>query len=261
MISKSESITSWAGKILLFLIYLFLTSCASKPPSEKINGVSFVASRNEVKPEDFQPVLKVNANAIAVMPFAFMQSLEHAEIRFNSERQWWGEREEGVKKTIRMAHQENLRVMLKPQIWLRGAFTGHLEMQTEADWNKLEEQYREFILFYAKLAEDENVDLFCIGTELNSFVQARPTFWSELIAEVREIYDGKLTYAENWDKIEEVHFWNKLDYIGADAYFPLSDEAAPTVEDLSRGWKPVKRSLKKLSAKVDRLGFVYRIRL
>lgn len=252
MIFKAENNFSLTGRILLLSICLFLISCHAKPPSEKINGISFVASRNEVKPEDLQPVLNVNANAIAVMPFAFMHGLDQPEISFNSERQWWGEREEGVKKTIAMAHEENLSVMLKPQIWIRGAFTGDLKMKSETGWKKLEEQYQNYILFYAKLAESENVDLFCIGTELNSFVQARPEFWNELISKVKEIYNGKLTYAENWDKVEEVHFWKELDYIGADAYFPLSDEAAPTVAQLSRGWRPIKKNLKRLAEKEDK---------
>ena len=29
-----------------------------------------------------------------------------------------------------------------------------------------------------------------------------------------------------------VTFWDELDFIGIDAYFPLSDKKSPTIEDL-----------------------------
>jgi len=51
--------------------------------------------------------------------------------------------------------------------------------------------------------------------------------WIELIQEVREIYKGKLTYAANYDNYQEVDFWEHLDFIGINAYFPLRE---PTEE-------------------------------
>jgi hypothetical protein len=234
--------------ISLFLI--FFTSCEAQAPVKKINGLSLVASREEITNDNFQAILHANANAVAVMPFGFMESLESPELRFNVDRQWWGERVEGAGKTIQLAKQNGLSVMLKPQIWIRrGDFTGHLKMNSEEDWKKFGENYKEFILLYAALAEKEKAEILCIGTELNSFVEARPQFWIELIAEVKKVYKGQLTYAENWDKIENVHFWNNLDYIGVDAYFPLNEAASPNLEEIRTGWRPVKKQLKKLSQK------------
>lgn len=232
---------------LCFFLVLF-PSCEAQAPVKKINGLSLVASRQEISNDHFQAVLNVNANAVAVMPFGFMESLESPDLKFNVDRQWWGERVEGAGKTIQLAKQNGLSVMLKPQIWIRrGDFTGHLKMNSEEDWKKFGENYKDFILLYAALAEKEKAEIFCIGTELNSFVEARPEFWNDLIAEVRKVYKGQLTYAENWDKIENVHFWEDLDYIGVDAYFPLNEGASPDLEEIKKGWKPVKTQLKKLS--------------
>jgi len=182
------------------------------------------------------------------MPFGFMESLNSPKLYFNLERQWWGEREEGIKESIELMRKDRLEVMLKPQIWVRnGEFTGDVKMNSEAEWLSFEEQYEEFILLYAKIAESEKVEILCIGTELHEFVNARSDFWNKLIADLRNVYSGKLTYAENWDKMDKVEFWEALDYVGVDAYFPLNVERSPKIEDLRKGWRPYKNSLKIIS--------------
>ncbi len=230
-----------AIRILFFLLLLFsLSSCSSQETESisKINGVSFVASREVIDSTHINPVVGVNANWAAVMPFAFMQTLDATELIFNIERQWWGEREEGVRKTIQLMHDKGIMVMVKPQIWIRrGEFTGHIAMNNEEDWILFEENYRKFILLFAKIAQETGAAMFCVGTELNTFVSTRPDFWNQLINEIKTIYKGKLTYAENWDAKTRVSFWDQLDYIGIDAYYPVSDSKTPTVEEARLGWQ------------------------
>ncbi|MGB5369276.1 MAG: glycoside hydrolase, partial [Flavobacteriaceae bacterium] len=60
-------------------------------------------------------------------------------------------------------------------------------------------------------------------------------------------YKGKLTYAANWDEFQRTSFWDDLDYIGIDAYFPLSDEKLPSVEQLRVGWQRWKPSIAALA--------------
>ena len=81
--------------------------------------------------------------------------------------------------------------------------------------------------------------MLCIGTETREFVNERPKFWKKLIRAVREEFSGQLTYAANWDDYDQVPFWKHLDYIGVDAYFPISKDKDATVEDLKSGWKPI----------------------
>lgn len=47
--------------------------------------------------------------------------------------------------------------------------------------------------------------------------------WDSLITETRENYSGLISYAANFDNYKEVAFWDKLDFIGINAYFPLRD--------------------------------------
>ncbi len=255
-------------RFLLFLSFCAISiSCAQKPKDiskeisevtsvkneTKINGLSFVASPLVLEQKYIEPVLNINANYTAIMPFGFIQNLEHPKIIYNSERQWFGESMEGARQYVKELHKNNIKVMLKPQLWIwRGEYTGFLKMKNEEDWKELEDSYRSFIVDFAKLAEDEHVDMYCIGTELENFIKERPQFWFSLIKEIKKIYNGKLTYAANWDEYKRVPFWKELDYIGVDAYFPISENKTPTFEESKQGWEKWKTEMKEISEKENR---------
>jgi Glycoside Hydrolase Family 113 len=231
----------------LLIIFLFLTAQSCFGQIKKINGLSFVASRDAINDIHVNPVIDVNANFAAIMPFGFIKNLSHPEIVFNTDRQWFGETKEGVKQYAKTFQKKGIKIMLKPQIWVwRGEYTGFIEMTTEDNWNMLETSYSKFILEFAELAQEINAEIFCIGTELEKFIENRPKYWKNLIVEIKKIYKGKLTYAANWDEFKRTPFWNELDYMGIDAYFPISDGKTPTIEDCKQGWKPHKEAIKKL---------------
>ncbi len=229
------------------MLLLLQISCSSQFVS-KINGVSFVASREEASQEHVKAVLDVYADYAAVMPFGFIRDLNSPEIIFDTDRQWYGETSQGAKQYIALLRQNKLKVMVKPQIWIwRGEFTGGLKMQTEENWKALEASYEDFILTYARLAQETKAELLCIGTELEQFVSNRPDYWKELIGKIRKVYKGKLTYAANWDEYKRTPFWEHLDFVGIDAYFPLSESKTPSVEELKEGWQNWKIKMKEVS--------------
>ncbi|MDX1544619.1 MAG: glycoside hydrolase [Christiangramia sp.] len=238
-------------KLFIYIVGAFVCSCQADIPfnAKKLNGLSLVASRDSLTKDHIEKILDINSNAVALMPFAFIRDTSEPELYFNLEKQWFGERVQGIEQAIKLLHEKNIKVMIKPHIWIRnGQFTGDLDFSSEADWKKFESSYREYILLYASIAAEHNVELFCIGTELFNFVNERPEFWKDLIAELRMIYNGKLVYAENWDKVDKTDIWEDLDYIGADAYFPLSEKISPNQEEIQEGWKQHKEMLKDLSS-------------
>jgi hypothetical protein len=141
---------------------------------------------------------------------------------------------------IKKAHQLGLKVMLKPHLDLINTqgnlWRGDIGFQKEADWQEWFKEYLKFILHYAKIACDTDVDIFCIGTELG-FASQKSQYWQEkIIPEVRSIYQGKLIYAANWDEYSKVKFWQDLDFIGIDAYFPLVESNSPDYAELKNSW-------------------------
>ena len=218
----------------------------------KINGVSFVASNRVIQQKFIDPVMKVNANWVTLMPFAFVKTINDTQILFDDNRQWWGERKIGIEKSAELFKANNFKIMLKPQIWIPNGFTGNIKMDSEKDWLIFEKNYEKFILDYAKIAASTNCEILCIGTELNDFVTNRTSFWNQLIKKIRNVYSGKITYAENWDTFEKVPFLSEIDFIGIDAYFPLTNEKTPTLKSLAKAWIPVKSRIEKLSKKFDK---------
>ena len=238
--------------ILFFILCLLQFSCISQS-QKKINGISLVSSREGVTQENVNSVVALNANQAAVMPFGFISDINSPKVIFNTQRQWYGETKKGVKQYIDILNKNGISIMLKPQIWVRGGtYTGTLEMKTEADWEILENSYKDFIISYAKLGAEANVDIFCIGTELEKFVSNRPEYWKDLITEIKKVYSGKLTYAANWDEYKRVPFWETLDFIGVDAYFPLSENKSPSKEELKKGWQKWKTEMKTLSTQKNK---------
>lgn len=236
---------------LFFFIAIVLFSChAQEKRISSIHGISFIASNKKITSEDILPVLNINANWVTLMPFGFMPSENEPSLRYNTDWQWWGETANGVRTTSEYFKDSKIKRMLKPQLWIKGGFfTGHMKMRTEKDWLALEKNYENFILFYAELAQTSDFELFCIGTELNYFVNERPKFWIELIHKIKKIYKGQITYAANWDSYQNPQFWSLLDFVGIDAYFPLTDEKTPSIEELLVAWTPIKKELENFSKK------------
>jgi hypothetical protein len=250
--------------VFCFCLFFVVAGCAQKKDSfkektiqqasiSKINGVSLVAAPDSLLQKNIAPLKEIRANYATVMPFGFIKSLNHPEVIYNQERQWFGETATGVRQYIKLLHKNEMNVMMKPQIWVwNGEFTGLVKMASEEDWLQLENSYQEFILGFAKVAEEESVEILCIGTELEKFIEHRPEYWRDLIAEVKKVYNGKLTYAANWDEYKRVPFWDALDYIGVDAYFPISDSKTPTIAETRAGWERWKEDLKMFSEKKNK---------
>ncbi len=171
--------------------------------------------------------------------------------RYNSTKIVSNERTPSDKSLLhaaKTAHKLGLTVMLKPHIDLieKGDGTywrADIGFNSTEDWEEWFKEYRKMIVHYAKLAEKMEADIFCVGTEL-SFTSQKKEEWLRIISEVREVFSGKLVYAANWDEFKNIEFWDKLDYVGIDAYFPLSYSPNPEVEDLKRGWEKWKLELR-----------------
>ncbi len=226
----------------LFGVTIYTKSSGGGIPEYKFRGVSWVAG-DSVTLDQLMQLKKYNVTWIAQTPFGWQRDYNKPEIRRSQgNRSYWGERDLGLIHTTKLAKQAGIKTLLKPHIWLinrdDGKWLGDIDMQSEEEWQQWFSNYSEFILHYACLAEEQNIEALCIGTELYLTAVKREQDWRKLIKEIRKVYSGQLTYAANWHKeYEEIKFWDELDFIGIQAYFPLSTKNNPGLKDLQEGWR------------------------
>ncbi len=234
-------------RLIVLIVLTFINIEYSYAQNQtKLSGITLVAPRDSFSNNPMIELKQINCQWIAVVPYSFTPANE-SRVYFGNNHQWWGETPRGSRQTIKLAKKEGIKVMLKPQLWMHNSWVGALDFESESEWLQWESDYKEYILTFAKIAEDEQVDLLCIGTEFKISVQKRTHFWIKLISEIREVYSGLITYCSNWDDFENIPIWNDVDVIGISAYFPLSDSATPSVEDLKKQWLPIKKRIRKLS--------------
>ncbi len=118
---------------------------------------------------------------------------------------------------IRAMRGLSLQVTVKPHVWVPERWAGAIEMASEADWDAWFAAYREALVHIARIAAEEKAERLAIGTELRH-ASALPG-WSALIAELRGIFPGRLTYfAHGPEEAERVAFWAALDAVGVTLY-------------------------------------------
>lgn len=218
----------------------------------KMTGISFESPPDEFPPETLEPIANVNAEWMAISPFGYSFN-GAAEVQYNSQWQWWGETVQGSGLIADYAIAQGTQVMMKPQVWINGGgWVGTYDLETEEEWLNWESTYQDFILEFAHMSADKNIPVFCVGTEYKIAAVERADFWVELIDSIRTFYDGDLVYASNWDNYQNIPFWDKLDYIGIDAYFPLVESATPEVDELLVAWEPLVDELEAFSQQYDK---------
>lgn len=157
---------------------------------------------------------------------------------------------------IELARELGLAVMLKPHVDLNNDpdhWRGQIgENFDEDDWAAWFASYRQAIYRYADLAQAQSVEQFSVGCELSATV-GRVAQWRETIAGVRDRFSGPLTYAANHSGEESsITWWDAVDFIGVDAYYPLTDHNDPTLAELEAAWEPISATLSSLAATWNR---------
>lgn len=214
--------------------------------SGPLKGVCLVAPRTAPDSNPLEPVKELGANYVAVIPYAFCRP-DQPEVKYHYSHQWWGETVKGVKQTIAYAREYELKVMLKPHLWVGGeGWPGKLSFESDKQWQQWRSSYQAYILRFARLAEKAGVELFTVGTECKALAREHPGYWRSLIEKVRKVYSGKVTYQANWDNVQHVAFWDQLDYISVSGYFPLAEKPNPSKGDLKEAWEKHCRMLKRV---------------
>jgi hypothetical protein len=194
--------------------------------------------------EDLQLLKNLGSTSVTIVPTWYVKSTSANQIKPDKKKT---PTDASLGKAISWAKEDGLKVILKPHVdVINETFRGEIQ---PADRTKWFESYENFIGHYAGLAANNGAELFAVGTELKS-ISGDTDPWKKVIELVRGKFGGQLTYAANWDEVDQVQFWDALDIIGVDAYYPLAGEGqVPTEDDLVTAWQTPISSLEATSTK------------
>jgi len=203
----------------------------------RLNGLNLTAyttegyAGNQVE-DQLQTLKDLGSTSVTIVPTWYMASSSANAIRPNPKKT---PSDTSLESVIAEAKQLGLRVILKPHVdVIDETFRGDIQPTDRTKWFS---SYEDFIGYYADFASRVGADLFSVGTELKS-VSGDTDPWRQIIEIVRGKYTGQLTYAANWDEVDQVQFWDSLDLIGVDAYYPLSSEGQqPSEDELVSAWQ------------------------
>jgi hypothetical protein len=185
-------------------------------------------------------MVRRGATWVALTPFGRLWSLTSTTIRLDFESSL-EESKRDVLAMIGQARQRGLKVVVIPHIFVErsglqgdesGSWRGDFDMKSRRLWAKYHASYRQFVLTWAKVAQQGGADALSIGAECTSWSGRFGGYWRSLIHDVRREFGGKLTYSANWyDEVYNVLFWDELDFIGINAFFDLAQHDNASTEE------------------------------
>jgi hypothetical protein len=197
-------------------------------------------------PSSFMSMQTLGVNTVALNVWNFTPTPQSTSIAPDYTQ--YSSTDAQVVAAINTLHSEGMTVLLKPMLDVSDGIWRGVINPSASNLSSWFSNYDAFIDHYATIAAANNVNLFSVGCELNG-VEKYTANWTNLISGVRGIYGAagdtseRLTYAANWTGNEAGHggftaisWWNQLDYIGIDAYFPLASVPDPSEAELLSSW-------------------------
>jgi len=210
------------------------------PPPEIVHGITVSthgigrewALDDRMEPA-FREIRSVGAGWVAIHPYAGIAA--DGTVRFEDFAP--DAPPAHVVRPIRLAHEFGLKILIKPHLAYWGSpfrWRGEIAFDEPEEWTRFFDGYGRWIVKLAAAARE--ADGFVVGTELDRTID-HESDWRRLIARVRGETQAPITYAANWTDFERVPFWDALDVIGIQAYFPLTAEGVTDEASIRAGWE------------------------
>ena len=227
------------------------TRVRGQPPKQRgaVLGLYYKEARFDYH-EQLRRVKAVGADWVTLLLTAFVPKVDSNVIDRSGRRTVPDAR---LRETIRYARELGLRVALLPIVLIR-------DVESDDDWRGtlrptdpggFWRKYDEFLCHYLDIAREGGVELVFVGSELCS-LETHHEAWRRVIQNARGRYPGWLSYSANWDHYDVPRFWPLLDQVGLTSYFELTEEEAPSDEQLVRAWRRVRSELGRLSKALGR---------
>lgn len=138
-----------------------------------------------------------------------------------------------IRYIVRKAKRYGFNVFLKPVVEVPGSWRGFLT-GTSMWFNGI---YLPFITHMARIAQQERINMFSIGSEYK-YAEHKTLQWYRVIARVRSVYSGPITYISNHDvRVSRFrHFYRTmLSFQTPSDHFSSSSSSCSLSKELSSG--------------------------
>lgn len=235
-------------KTTCFIMICFFScfkNVSAKPPFPLTGfGLSLHAGLSKTHIERYLDEIKALGSTTVLYKFSEFQHNQISSVIFPDPEQTIALNT--LREAIHMAHKRTLSVVLLPVVLLKtprsdAEWRGNLKPKNKKEWF---ENYQNFIEKYARLANETQVEIFSVGSELSS-QETEVDFWIETLKKIKTIYKGKLTYSFNWDHLSYTTAWTQLDVLGLSAYyeFNIPKNTKPTLSMLLTQWETTKKTI------------------
>lgn len=223
---------------ILSIIALFAEDYRPVAPknSDFQRGISYVPFDtdlllDEEEYKNIDQMLNIGATWVSIVPIWYQDNETSTEITSDYE---LAPSDKSILEFVHNLQEKDIKIMLKPMV---DAIDQTWRAKFEpTNWSVWFASYQNFIWHFADMAEEEEIELFCVGCEYTSSDQDLYDNWSVTIEGIRARYSGDIVYAADYPSYDKVCFWDLLDYVGIDSYFPLYEGENPSLADLIDGW-------------------------
>ena len=239
------------------LNYKYSAPTIDKKPLPYLRGFNFAHEGYQIfngygsklAAASLQATQSLGANTSALVPYSYMRN-HQAPSPIPIVDHPGSETDESVIHSIYHAKVLGMHTMLKPQLWLGHSWTGFIEMKSPLEWKQFFDHYLKWIRHYALLAEIYEVDVFSVGVEFVQATLQNESAWKNIFEKIRPLYSGQITYCANWgDEFEKLNFWESLDFIGLNCYYPIGNGEAENQKTLTQNFAAVTRKIEGIARK------------
>ncbi|MCZ6834222.1 MAG: hypothetical protein O7G85_00465 [Planctomycetota bacterium] len=186
-------------------------------------------------------IAALGANSLTIVTPMFQKYVDSSEIKYLDHK---CPTEQQLKAIFSRAKSHGLMTTIQPIVLIekpgKKDWRGVIEPK---DWETWWASYHELIDRFLRVAIESDVDMFVMGSELNT-TEENLDQWQEIVDKIRSNFDGQITYSANWDRYDKTQIWTKVDVISISSYFELerNNPGAPK-KDLVFAWGPIRRKL------------------
>lgn len=182
----------------------------------------------------------------AILITTYQSSPSTSQLRLNDART---PGRNSVARALSEAHRQGMEVTLKLHVDIDdGTWRAEIDPENPGAWFAA---YEAFVFAWAERAESWGVRQLIVGTELAGTLKHEQA-WRNLIQGCRERFHGDLVYAASWDEAALVPFWDALDFVGINTYFPVATRRDPGRLEIMEAWQPWLSRMQLLHEQTDK---------